>query len=82
MAEARGDDRRETYGSTQAHVRGRARTTTTAPRPEWRLLREPLPFELPQPVVAPVFKRGLLKEWVEQHKRRTLFPGTARMIVV
>jgi hypothetical protein len=69
LAEARGDDRRETYGSTQARVRGRARTTTTAPPPVWTLLREPLPFELPQPVVAPVFKRGLLKEWVEQHKR-------------
>jgi hypothetical protein len=68
-AEARGDDRRETYGSTQARVRGRARTTTTAPPPVWTLLREPLPFELPQPVVAPVFKRGLLKEWVEQRKR-------------
>jgi hypothetical protein len=68
-AEARGDDRRETYGSSVPKgVRGRARTRTTAARPVWTLLREPLSFELPQPVVVPVFTRGMLKEWAHQRR--------------
>ena len=66
-AEARGDDRRQTYGSTHPNsVRGRARTTKTTARPVWTPLREPLPFELPPPVVVPVFTRGMLKRWVEE----------------
>ena len=65
-AGARGDDFRETYGSNQPkRVRGRARTTTTAARPVWTPVREPLPFLLAEPVVVPVFTRGMLKEWVE-----------------